>query len=151
MYDYVFGIDPGTQTGIALWIPKKKSFEFIETQLIHKALDIVKEWSLKPTCHTDSSSPYILLRIENPNTWIPYGKKQDTGLLQGAGSIKRDFKIWKDFAKYYGLDVEPVSLRAAVKKIKSEDFVKLTQWEKRTSQHARDAAMLCFDYNHKKK
>ena len=78
----------------------------------------------------------------------PFGKNraESDAKLQGAGSIKRDFAIWRDFAADEGLVFQGVSLQASMKKLTQDTFKAITKWEKRTNDHGRDAAMLCFDF-----
>ena len=129
------GIDPGTQTGVALWDKPYQNYIEIKTMKIHNALKYVEEWSLRHV---------LQMYIEDPNTWKPFGKKVDKSRLQGAGSIKRDFAIWRDFCEEKKIEMIPVKLQGTTKKIDSRYFNKLTGWDIKTSQHARDAAMLVF-------
>ena len=128
------GIDPGTQTGVALWDKKYQNFISIRTMQIHNALAYVRDWSLRHK---------LTVFIEDPNTWKPFGKR-DTMKLQGAGSIKRDFAIWRDFCEDEKIEMIPVKLQGTTKKIDSNYFNKLTGQTFKTSVHARDAAMLVF-------
>jgi hypothetical protein len=133
----LIGIDPGTKTGVAVWDTQKKAFDLIETAFIHDALTIVS--MLK--CY----SPSIEVYVEDPNSWKPFGNNvQARAKLQGAGSIKRDFAIWRDFCKDQEITLHPVKLQGTIKKVDAGYFEKLTGWKDRTSEHARDAAMLVF-------
>lgn len=127
------GIDPGTHTGFATWHKTEKKFFCIETFMIHQAireiLYLSKEWG---------STYELELIIEDARHIGGPGFK-----AQGAGSIKRDCSIWEDFCNDYKIPhrfVRP----SRNGKITKEYFKKLTGYEKQTSQHARDAAMLVF-------
>jgi hypothetical protein len=73
-----------------------------------------------------------------------YGKA-DRERLQGAGSIKRDCTIWSEFlADLAGVRVLAVPPQAGATKWSAERFAKVTGWTSRTSEHARDAAMLLW-------
>lgn len=143
MYTYIIGIDPGTHTGLAVWDSPHKCLVAVLTMPLHRALRYIStHYLLHPRMP-------LLIRCENPNTWKPYkgtNLKESNAKLQGAGSIKRDFNIWEEFARDYRIDFQGVSLRSAVKKLDPQPFTKLTGWSGRTSVHARDAAMLCFQY-----
>lgn len=136
----VIGIDPGTNTGYAVWNVQRGAFDEVECMKVHKVLtELYELWNNNPT------SEY-LIRIENPNTWKPFGGKRNNAILQGAGSIKRDYAILTDALTDWGIPFEGVSLHAAPKKLTAEAFRKLTGWQERTNQHGRDAAMLCYKY-----
>ncbi len=140
-YRYIVGIDPGTHTGFAVYDIEKSSLVEVETLSIDEAIEKVCAYRCYGT---------LLLRVENPNTWKPFGRQNHNAKIQGAGSVKRDFAIWKDFANRKGIDFEAVSLHAAVKKPTAEYFKQLTKWTARTSSHSRDAAMLCFRFEPRK-
>lgn len=132
---YIIGIDPGVKTGVAVWDRKHRKFD----QLI--TTDIDTAWSIVQSYQQGS----VLVVIENPNlrTWFGNSGKER---YQGAGSVKRDFSIWK---KRLEITVTPYVEKApkAVMSIpKHSTFKAITGCqEKRTSQHVRDAAMMVFD------
>lgn len=132
---FYIGIDTGKNTGFSLWNAEEKRFEIIETMLIHEAIFQVKD--LK---HFD-----IFVRVEDARLRRWYG---DAGReqLQGAGSIKRDAVIWEDFLTAEKIPFEMVAPRQNHTKLKAKSFQFLTKWEKRTSEHSRDAAMLVFGF-----
>lgn len=136
-YDYIIGVDPGTRTGLAIWLPDVQRFKSVETTYIFDALSKVDELF--------RVNPNILIRIENPNLRKWYGNS-GREVLQGAGSVKRDFKIWCEFMESLGIPYEGVAPKNLKTKVKAEYFKKLTGWEGRTSSHARDAAMMVFKY-----
>jgi hypothetical protein len=138
--DYVIGIDPGTRTGVAIYDVYNKRLTKVVTSTIWEALKYVNYFCDGHRC---------LLRVENPNTWVNFGtdRKAARAKAQGAGSIKRDFAIWEDFAKTEGIPFEAVPLTKALKKLDAGTFKKYTGWEAKTSEHARDAAMLCWGHS----
>jgi hypothetical protein len=129
---YIIGIDPGTKTGIAVWNSTKRKFELIQTCPIVKAMAILYD--------TDGIRK---VRIEDARKRKWFGARSDAK-LQGAGSIKRDCAIWQEFCEYYGLHYEMVDPKHINTKTKPAYFSKLTGWHGRTSEHARDAAMMVF-------
>jgi len=136
-YDCIIGVDPGTKTGFAVWLPEQKRLHMVETFGILDAI----EWVKKFGCHYDN----ILVRIENPNLRKQFG---DTGRerLQGAGSIKRDFAIWKEFLEGCNMEYQEIAPNQLKTKVKPDYFKKLTTWKARTSTHSRDAAMMVYGY-----
>ena len=125
------GIDPGTRTGMA--IVKDGIYIAVHTGDI---LDIF-----------DKVMPYIgscTILIENPNLRNYFG---NTGreVLQGAGSIKRDFAIWETFIDRYCIPTIEVAPASIGRSFDNEVFFKkVTGWQGRTSKHARDAAKLVY-------
>lgn len=132
---YIFGIDIGVETGVAIWSRPEQKFEFIGTMMIHQAFEKVRKWV----------GMGILVRVEDARLRKWFGKA-GREQLQGAGSIKRDAKAWEDFLKDYNIDYELVAPKDNMTKLDEEAFNRLTGWEKRTSVHGRDAAMLCFKF-----
>lgn len=131
------GIDPGTKTGLAVY--NGSELTIVETMKLHEALLWV-HGLLKYQNHKE-----ILVVCENPNTWIPFkGNTDSRAKAQGAGSVKRDFAIWKEFCEAYQIPFRAVRLQGTIKKITAEQFKQITGWMLITSEHGRDAAMLVF-------
>lgn len=131
------GIDPGVNTGLAVWNSEKRQFQTVVTVDIDDALIFVANIDL----------PFELY-VENPNTFIPF-RNQDARAIaarkQGAGSIKRDYSIWQRFAEKRQIRFHSVNLHKSLKKLDSKQFANLTGYKGKTSVHARDAAMLVFN------
>lgn len=137
-YDYIIGIDTGTNTGVAVWNKLKKQFDYVGSKMIHEAMDYVKELNrLYPG--------KIYLRVEDArqrNFFFDSGPEK----LQGAGSIKRDCSIWEDFLTDLKIPFEMVAPKNNKTKMDAIYFRKVTAWDGITNEHSRDAAMLCFSY-----
>lgn len=132
------GVDPGTTTGVAVWNCDEKRLVAVTSFTILAAVSFVE--SLLPD-HA------ITLYVEDPNTWKPFGHGYGAAArLQGAGSIKRDFAIWMEFAKDHGLNVIRMRLQGTMKKVPADQFKLMTGWKGTTNEHARDAAMLVFGH-----
>ena len=136
------GIDPGTHTGVAVWDSREGKFLSLETMPIHRALEEVLAWR-DGMWYKDK---YIHEKVEvvfedaRQRTW--YGKGDTNAKAQGAGSVKRDCSIWEDFCKDYGI---PYWAKPPVKgatKVSADYFKMVSNWQGRTSEHSRDAAML---------
>jgi hypothetical protein len=135
-YRYYIGIDPGTKTGLAMWDAQERKFISIETTAIHIAFDII--------IHLDAGSILqTFFRVEDARQREWFGKAGPEQ-LQGAGSIKRDCKIWEDFLNDRKANYEMVAPKNNKTKLSSELFERMTKYKGRTSEHGRDAAMLVF-------
>lgn len=131
----IIGIDPGVKTGVAVWLPETRAFERIVSAGIVEAMDIVKDYG--------AGLMWPRLFIEDAHQRKKFGK---TGRerLQGAGSIKRDCSIWREFCEHHGIPFVMVPPRANVTKLDAGTFSKLTGYVGRTNEHGRDAAMLVW-------
>lgn len=134
------GIDTGVNTGFAVWDTTARSFLQIETVPLHRAL-----WEV----YNYKDNPFgvkVFFEDARQRKWIPnsHDIRTEMGRRQGAGSVKRDSKIWEDFCKDAGIAYEAVAPRRNTTKMEAEPFARLTGWKGRTSKHSRDAAMLVF-------
>lgn len=131
------GIDPGTKTGIA--IVQDGKYIAIETCGIIEAMDRL--------ANSEIDYKNMTIHIENPNLRKWHKEKDISHKAQGAGSIKRDFAIWKEFCEYHKIkmfDVAPQSIGNAFDR--EAIFKSATGWQKMTSIHARDAAKIVFRF-----
>lgn len=133
------GIDPGVKTGIALWDAEQKAFIAIQTLKIHEAMRVVE------TAIQNNGKENIRVRFEDARlrSWFGNSGREQ---LQGAGSVKRDSKIWDEFLQDQGVEFQPVAPRANTTKTDQKQFQKITGYKERTSNHARDAALLVFGF-----
>lgn len=143
-YAYVIGIDTGVHTGVATWNVATRKFELIKTTAIHNALLYVKQMY-------ETHGGSVLVRIEDARlrTWYQSNYKtrdEERKMLQGVGSVKRDAKIWEDFLTDIGIPFEMTHPKNSITKVNALKFKELTNYDKRTSEHSRDAAMLVIGY-----
>lgn len=130
----IIGIDPGVNTGFAIWNSELKAFKWIGKLSITEAMDYVVRFA---------KDEQIAVYVEDARkrTWFGSSGRE---VLQGAGSVKRDCKIWEDFLKEKGIEFHLVAPKNNKTKLNDEQFRKLTGYETRVNQHARDAGMLVF-------
>lgn len=128
------GIDPGTHTGVAVWDSRDGEFLSLETLPIHRALQEVYKWRQRPV------EIQVVFEDARQRTW--FGKGDASAKLQGAGSVKRDCSIWEDFCKDYNIPYLAVPPVKGATKVSAPYFRLLSNYQGRTSNHARDAAML---------
>lgn len=131
----LIGIDPGVNTGYAEYLPAEKKLLAVGTVKIHEAMATIRR------AHERGESMRVIFEDARLRKW--FGSKGREA-LQGAGSVKRDCKIWDDFLRDLGVCFQMVSPQSGATKWDAARFAKLTGWEGRTSEHARDAAMLVF-------
>lgn len=125
------GIDPGTNTGIA--VKYDGVFSQVRTVTICEAIEEVKR------LHTEFGNR-LTLRIEDARLRTYFGKAGREQLM-GAGSIKRDCNIWEEEMTRLCIRFQMVHPKN-VKATTAEQFKKLTGWADRTSIHAREAAWM---------
>ena len=129
------GIDTGVNTGFASWSISAQQFSEIKTYMIHQATRRIEALI--------NEGYNIHVRVEDARKAV-YGRSNDKYKAQGAGSVKRDAKIWEDFLIDLGVSFEMVRPQKGKTKLTSQQFSKLTKYTGRTSQHGRDAGMIVF-------
>ena len=137
-YKIIIGIDTGTSTGFAVWHKPEKRFLEIVTLMIHQAMNRVLHYHA-----TYGDDLFVRFEDARLRTWF---KDKSVESLQGAGSIKRDCTIWDDFLKDNKIQYASIAPRRGLTKIPDDKFKMYTGWTDRTSNHARDAAMLVYGY-----
>lgn len=138
-YRYIIGIDPGVNTGFVVWNKKDKIFRYFGTIPIHKAIIEMQYFRNEYYIHNYDS--FVRVEDARKRKWFGNTGKER---LKGAGSIERDCKIWEDFLIDLGVDFEMVHPKNNKTKWSAEAFEKVTKFNGRSSQHARDAAMLVY-------
>ena len=131
------GIDTGVHTGFAVWHSESRYLAEVETYSITQALERVK--MLADILGKDN----IRLFIEDARQrkWFGHSGREK---LQGAGSVKRDSRIWEDWCMEHGLQYRMIAPGCNRTKLTEAQFKFVTQWHGRSSVHGRDAAMLVF-------
>lgn len=130
---HVIGIDCGKNTGFAVWNNIAKKLYRVETMPIHRAmLEVLK------------CDPADVLIVVEDARQVRF--KVAAVRAQGAGSVKRDASIWDDFLTDMGYRHIMARPNKRGTKWSADQFKLHTAWTGRTSEHARDAAMLVYDY-----
>lgn len=130
----LIGIDGGVNTGFAVYNPISGKFVEIKTYKIHRAFEAVLEYAK----NCDSLTVYF--EDARQRKWFGNTGREK---LQGAGSAKRDSKIWEDFLCDKRIKNVAVAPKNNTTKIKDVNYFKaLTGYKGVTSEHGRDAAML---------
>ena len=122
-------IDPGVHTGFAVW--QGGRLVRCETGRACQVERAILEYA--------PASAHVLFEDARLRTW--FGSKGREA-LQGAGSIKRDCSRWQEWLEHHGYSYTAMPPQKGGTKWPPELFARLTGWEGRTSEHARDAAAL---------
>lgn len=129
------GIDPGANTGYALWDFAQRKLLAVQSCKIHWAMDCIK------AMHRDGTLHLVVWEDARLRSW--FGEKGREA-LQGAGSIKRDASIWADFLSDIGCPHLAIKPQAGATKWSADYFKRVTGWAARTNEHGRDAAVLVY-------
>lgn len=135
------GIDPGVNTGLAVWDAGAGKFLALETLPIHQAIVKVMMWR-----DNVGHDLQVVFEDARKRQWFPRERNMSEyrGKLMGAGSVKRDCEIWEDFCTEYAIPYTALPPRKGLTKWDADTFARVTGWKGRTSNHARDAAMLVY-------
>lgn len=135
-YDLFIGIDVGVKTGISFYDPHKKNLLDVRTVPIHEAMKAVsREYA------ANGKKLKVYFEDARQRTWFGSSGREK---LQGAGSVKRDSRIWEDFLSDLGVDFEMVAPKRNKTKLNAKTFRDITRYQGPTNEHGRDAAMLIF-------
>lgn len=145
-YTFFIGIDCGVDTGLALYHRFNKNLLVCETLAIHVAMARVRDW--RETIQVTGIEIFVRVEDARLRKWIPRQKneKAEKGLREGAGSVKRDAKIWEDYLTDLGMKFEMVPPKDNATKMDEAVFRSMTGFKGRTSNHARDAAALVYGF-----
>lgn len=129
------GIDTGVKTGFAVWDSDKRELLDVATLTITQAMDKVMIYR--------NIGFQVVLHIEDARlrTWFGNAGREK---LQGAGSVKRDAKIWADWCKEHDIESRMIPPKNNRTKLNEAQFRQITGWRKTTSTHSRDAVMLVY-------
>ena len=135
---YTIGIDPGIQTGIA--ISRNRQIINVKTSTFWDCIDLIRSMRQMG----------IQVIIEDPNYNKPVFTKKGANnmyqyqrIAQNVGSNKREASLIIEFCCRNKIVVTPIPpLRGPLHKINADKFKQYTGYDKPTSQHGRDAAML---------
>ena len=133
MYRYYIGIDTGVNTGFAVYDRELKQLIRVSSTSIHELLHDMRFVSV----HFKD----FLVVVEDARQ-VQFNT--DKMKAQGAGSVKRDAKIWNDFLDDYQIPYMMVRPKKSITKLSADEFKAITGWTERTNSHARDAAMLVW-------
>lgn len=132
---YVVGIDPGINTGLALYDKQGKKLTVVMTVQVHQAFELVKRMN--------QDGIKIFVRVEDARKRKRYGPNSNAK-IQGAGAIKIQCRQWEMFLQQEGISFDLVAPARIKTKVDAKKFKIITGWAGRTNNHGRDAAMLVY-------
>lgn len=147
-HEYLIGLDPGINTGFCLYDKISKQIVKLDTLGfwdLFDALEDVKVW-----IGQEHVTFYIENSALNKPTFVKGGgdtQKKMQKISRNVGSNQRESTLLIEGIRRYGfhvIEVKPTGSRGVKRKWSEETFVKITGYKGRSSQHARDAAMLVF-------
>ena len=138
----VIGIDPGVNTGIAVY--EDGSLVHLETIQPMDYPILFSSYGIEPLfiCFEDS-------RLQS-HVWIPsQSKGVAANISRKIGMVDGFCYMLEQFCFQHGIAFFKVSPKQKGIKIDAELFKKLTRWDKRSNQHERDAAMIAWQFRSK--
>lgn len=157
---FVVGIDPGVKTGFAVWDREGNRLITVETRDFWGVMLplILDTENLLPDAEIRNTTAEIIVEVAH---YAPVfreqkakGKNQNHAarLAQNVGQVMREAKLLAEGLRQCGYTVREVKPLGKKKdaggnysaEADRADFERLTGWTERTSQHARDAARICF-------
>lgn len=134
----VLGIDPGTHTGVALWDSLEQRFLLCESMAVHRALEYVADLQRGASFRLP-----VIFEDARLRNWFGHTGRE---VLQGAGAAKRDATIWETFLEDIACPYLARKPSSGSTGWSAEQFRRLTRWEARTNEHARDAGVLVYGF-----
>ena len=138
----LIGIDCGKKTGVAVWDVNAQRFSIIKTLDFWSAFEwIVNEFSVKKT------GIFVEDPAQNKPVWRRATMKNHEfqKKCQHVGGVKRESLLLIEGLERRGYNVQALRpTKLSYTKMSSQSFKKITNYNKRTSEHGRDAAMLVF-------
>jgi hypothetical protein len=135
---YTIGIDPGTSTGIAVFDRNSRQIVRAET------LDF---WAAYDLCLAEYPPAICDLIIEDCSknkvqVYARLNAYRGSRVAANVGGVKRESQLLIDGLRRRGYNV--VAIRPQGSKWDTETVKRITGWNRRVSEHARDAIRLCF-------
>lgn len=141
------GIDGGKQTGVAIWGGEPKQL-LVRTVTFWGCVDLVRavlDFKEIPNLGLKVVGLTIVIEdvTKNKPTFRRRGQREGVidRMAQNVGSVKRETELLIERFEQWGLTVKRVP---PSKKLSAATFKRWTGYTGRTSQHARDAAMLVW-------
>lgn len=139
--DLIIGVDPGVETGYALWCRSQKQFIELVTLTFWSAYDRILSFGPSD----------VEVFIENPDSHrVMYRRTESVEasnkrekMASNIGSNRREATLLIERLQTLGYTVTAVRPITA-RKWTAEQFSRYTRYQGRTSQHVRDAGRLVF-------
>lgn len=135
---FCIGIDPGAKTGLAIYDRKEGVLTEVSTTSFWPAISTIEIRFRPELVH--------VVAIEIPNTTHVWHKgAKNRGAIEktalNVGKAIREAELMRDWLTDHGYDLNIIHPKG---KIKQDKFERMTGYKRNTSQHGRDAGMLCW-------
>lgn len=136
---FVIGIDPGVESGFAVWDRITRRFVSIDTLKFWDVIDRVQVFGIHEAkvivevAHLAPTFRHLKAEGTNVNTL--------SKIARNVGQVTREAQLLVEGLRRLGYDVREVKPQG---KKKQAEFKRITGWSKRTNQHERDSAMMAF-------
>lgn len=136
-YDVAIGIDPGTKTGLVVRDVAEKKYLIIKTTDILTAILDIKDLA-------EDLNVFVFIEDPTDESATRYwGARNAIHKAQGAGSVKRDFRIWEKFFEDYKIPYYKVAPKD-IPRYPEFAVKEISGTKKRVSEHARIAFALAL-------
>lgn len=145
--DIFMGIDPGQETGVALWDKKNQKFISISTMTFWRTIEWMYHWKESQALHDILLTVFLEDPTQNRPVWIRDGMedRRHVKIAQDVGKNKRDAELIHEWCSLQMVECKLlVPGKNSQSKLTPESFKNITKYSGRTSQHGRDAAMLVY-------
>ena len=143
LHKNLIGIDCGKKTGVAVWDVNAQRFSAIKT---------VDFWNAFEWISSSFSANETMVYVEDPSQNKPVWRRatmknhEFQKKCQHVGGVKRESLLLIEGLERRGYNVQALRpTKLSYTKMSSQSFKKITNYNKRTSEHGRDAAMLVFN------
>lgn len=157
MNNYYIGVDAGNYTGFAVWNSVAKKFRELDTYNFWQTIQRLTEYgnlmnkgqAMVTVVIEDvtQNSPVFFAEKTYSNTEGEHKQKLGAVCMQAqrVGSVKEKTTLMIEFCEMWKIPIiKQRPTKGSLTKMKADKFKDMTGFEGRTSEHSRDAAMLCF-------
>lgn len=153
----LIGLDPGKETGVAVWDCQGFRFLHIGSMPIHRTMVYVLEWysgwrgAQQDANGQRAQVPMLVvwedarLRRWGFDKMDEKAAKYGNAVREGAGAAKRDAQIWQDFLDDHSIPHLPKKPHKT--KQDADAFNRVAGGKFRTNEHTRDAGFLVVQTN----
>jgi hypothetical protein len=139
---FVIGIDPGSNTGWAVWDRWEKNF--VDVITLTPARAIIGLHKLTQS----KASAEVVCEDARLRKWYGDADKRQArsgaGIREGVGAVKARCADIEEACRILGIPCRMVKPTAGASKWTADYFKKVTGWQGRTNEHGRDAAILVY-------
>ena len=130
VYYYIIGVDPGVETGFAVYCISNMKLLKVCSMSQLEAFDEVMLWKERGKIRVIVEDARLISGIAVRKV--------------GAGSVRRSCQLWQDFLLKNGLDFSLERPKRHLTKLDADAFKRYTGWSESSNSHGRDAGMICY-------